>query len=149
MPGTYRFLKIDADPTNWMLSEPIDAEALTPSGNAPFSATIVKPRTGTLLLSSRAAASVVLWGEGGVTPNGGAFKEQAFLYLPAATGLTSTAPGSMYELPAGTDLDGLAAQIAAAMSQSEPCTVQYSDGVIALNGATLPFVVLFEAAAGG
>jgi hypothetical protein len=148
MPGTYDFLKIDDDPTNWKLSEQIDAEALTSSGNAPFQATIVAPRTGTLLLSGRAAASAVLWGVGGATPNGGDFMAAPFLYLPSKTGLTATASGSMYALPAGTDLNALAAQIAAAMSEGQTCTVEYSDGVIVLNGATLPFAVLFEAAAG-
>jgi len=148
MPGTYDFLKIDDDPTNWKLSEQIAAEALTSSGNAPFQATIVAPRTGILLLSGRAAASAVLWGVGGATPNGGEFMAESFLYLPSKTGLTSTAPQSMYELPAGTQLDGLAAQIAAAMSEGQTCTVEYSGGVIVLNGATLPFVVLFQAATG-
>jgi len=143
----YGFLKIGDDPTTWELSEPITATALAPSGNAPFCATIVEPRTGTLLLSSRAAASVALWGAGGATPNGGEFMAQPFLYLPSVTGLTATAPGSMYALPDGTDLEALAAQITTAMSQSQPCTVQLSDGVIVLNGATLPFAVLFEAAA--
>jgi hypothetical protein len=149
MPGTYDFLKIGDDPTNWKLSEPIDAAALIPSGNAPFSATIVAPRTGTLLLSGRAAASVVLWGLGGATPNGGPFMVQPFLYLPSVTGLTSTAPGSMYALSGGTELQAVAAQITTAMSQGQPCTLQLSDGVAVLNGATLPFAVLFEAAAGG
>jgi hypothetical protein len=147
MPGTYIFLKIDDDPTNWKLSEPIDPGALAPSGNVPFCATIVAPRTGTLLLSSRAAASVVLWGVGGATPNGGEFVAQPFLYLPSVTGLTSTATQSIYALRNGTNLAALAAQIGAAMSHSQPCTVQYSDGVIVLNGATLSFAVLFEAAA--
>jgi hypothetical protein len=149
MPGTYRFLKIGDDPTNWLLSEPIAADALTPSGNAPFRATIVEPRTGTLLLSSRVAASVVLWGEGGVTPNGGEFMTEPFLYLPSVTGLTSAETGSMYQLPAGANLGTVAAQIATAMTQSQPWPVDWSDGVIVLNGATLPFAVLFEAAAGG
>jgi hypothetical protein len=146
MPGTYDFLKINDDPTNWKLSEQIDAAALTSSGNAPFQATIVAPRTGILLLSGRAAASTVLSGVGGATPNGGEFTTQPFLYLPSATGLTSTAPESMYKLPPGTDLDALAAQIAAAMSEGQTYTVEYSEGDIVLNGATLPFVVLFEAA---
>jgi hypothetical protein len=35
------------------------------------------------------------------------------------------------------------------MGEGQTCTVEYSDGVIVLNGATLPFAVLFEAAAGG
>lgn len=149
MPDVYALLKIGDDPTTWKLSEPIAATALAPSSNAPFCATVVEPRTGTLLLSSRAAASVALWGVGGATPNGGEFMAQPFLYLPSVTGLTATAPGSMYELPAGTGLPALAVQITTAMSHSQPCTIQMSDGVIVLNGATLPFAVLFEAAAGG
>jgi hypothetical protein len=146
MPGLYAFLKIDDDPTSWTLSEPIAAAALTPSGNAPFRATIVEPRTGTLLLSSHAAASVVLSGVGGATPNGGGIIAQPFLYLPSVTGLTSKAPGSMYALPATTDLEALEIDITTAMTQSKPCTIELSDGIIVLNGATLPFVVFFEAA---
>lgn len=148
MPDVYDFLKIGDDPTTWQLSEPIAAAALAPSGSAPFCATIVEPRTGTLLLSSRAVASVVLSGVGGATPNGGPFMEEPFLYLPSVTGLTATAPGSIYALPTGTVLKTLAAEITTAMSQSQPCTIQLSNGVVVLNGASLPFAVLFEAAVG-
>jgi hypothetical protein len=48
-------------------------------------------------------------------------------------------------LPAGTNLAELQAQIAAAMTQQTTCTVQTGDGVLLLNGATLPFVVIFPA----
>jgi hypothetical protein len=54
-------------------------------------------------------------------------------------------PEILAALPAGTNLAELQAQIAAAMTQQTTCTVQTGDGVLLLNGATLPFVVIFPA----
>jgi hypothetical protein len=149
MPGLYANLRIANDPTNWRLSQTIGPEDLIQPGTAPFRATVIAPRAGTLLLSTRAAASVVLSGVGGgATPNGGPMVQQAFLYLPSPTGLTAKAPGFMYPLPADVDLDALESLITTAMSQGQPCTVQLDEGVIVLSGATLPFAVFFESAVG-
>jgi hypothetical protein len=149
MPGFYANLRIAGDPTNWRLSQAIGPEDLTQPDNAPFRATVIAPRAGTLLLSSRAAASVVLSGVGGgATPNGGPMVPEAFLYLPSVTGLTAKAPANMYPLPAGTDLTALEGEITTAMSQGQPCTVQLDESVIVLNGATLPFAVFFGSAGG-
>jgi hypothetical protein len=158
MSGSYARLKIDDDPTAWRLDEPIAAAELTTSGNAPFRATIVQPRTGTLLLSTQAAASVVLSEDisgphTGVFPNGGdahnEFPAHPFLYLPSVTGLTSKASRSWYPLKVGTKLRELERDITTAMSQGQPCTVELTDSIIMLNGANLSFVVFFGAAEGG
>jgi hypothetical protein len=141
----YRNLQIEGDPTIWVLSEPIDAPALTVSAE-PFRAAISAPRAGTMLLSSRAAAGAVLTGVGGVTPNGSGIVTPASMYLPSVTGLKLSSPG--YQLPAGTNLAALEGEITAAMSQSTFLTVECLDGVVVLNGATLPFVVLFPAVTG-
>ena len=149
MPSLYASLRIAGDPTNWRLSQATGPEELTQPDNAPFRATVIAPRAGTLLLSSRAAASVVLSGVGGgATPNGGPIMPEAFLYLPSATGLTAKAPAFMYPLPDPADLATLEDSISTAMSQGQPCTVPLSEGVIVLNGATLPFVVIFGSAGG-
>jgi hypothetical protein len=146
---TYPSLQIEGDPTTWLLRNPIDASALT--SQQPFQATIVAGlngtltlgRNGTLILSSRAAASAVLSGIGNAIPSGGHLVSPSFLYLPSATGLKPGTPG--YALPPETDPAALQNEITAAMSQSEFCTIPSSSGVLVLNGATLPFVVLFPA----
>jgi len=145
VPATYRYLNIEGDPTFWLLSEPIAATALTAS-DTPLRLAVTAPRAGTLLLSRRAAASVVLSGVGGATPNGGSILATPFLYLPSVTGLTSRSQASMHELSAATGLTALEADITAAMSAGQDCTVELTEGVIVLNGATLPFVAFFEAA---
>lgn len=172
----YDHLRIEGDPTIWVLSEPVDDSALTVPGQ-PFQAAIVAPLPGTLVLSGRAAASAVLYsaGPGGVIPSGGAplpagpgnpepgnpephgvipsgdTPGMPQLYLPSVTGLSSQPSGC--PLPATTNLAALAAQISTAMTQGTFCTVEYGDGaesgVAVLNGAALPFVVLIGAGAGG
>jgi hypothetical protein len=137
----YPYLQIGNDPTTWKLSEPVSASALT--SQQPFQAAIAAGRSGTLILSSRAAASAVLSGVGNAIPSGGGPVSPAFLYLPSATVVDPEKPG--YALPEGTDLAALQAEITAAMTQQTVCTVQSSDGVLLLNGATLSFVVLFPA----
>lgn len=144
----YPYLQIEGDPTIWMLSAAIDASALT--SRQPFQAAIVAGlngtltlgRNGTLILSSR-AASAVLSGIGNAIPSGGHLVSPSFLYLPSATGLKPGTPG--YALPPEADPAALQNEITAAMSQSKFCTIPSSNGVLVLNGATLPFVVLFPA----
>jgi hypothetical protein len=148
----YPYLQIGSDPTTWMLSEAIDAQALT--SRHPVEAPVVAGwngrlklgRNGTLILSSRAAGSVVLSGVGNAIPSGGRLVSPAFLYLPSAAGLKQSTPG--YALPPDTDVAALQNEITTAMSRSEFCTVPSSHGALVLNGATLPFVVLFPGIAG-
>jgi hypothetical protein len=147
MPGVYSFLRIDDDPTGWKVTQPIAPADLT-SSSTPIRLTIAEPRTGALLLSSRAVASVVLAtalsGVGGATPNGGNILAQPFMYLPSVTGLTSKAPSYMYALPIGSGLAALE-EVATAMAAGDTCTVDLADGAVVLNGATLRFAVFFDA----
>jgi hypothetical protein len=143
----FPFLQIAWDPTIWVLTSPLDAQALTGSGD-PVLIPVSGPQAGAmLLLSSRAAATAVLTDIGGATPNGGGIMAPAFIYLPTAAGLTPGSPKCL--LPAGANLAAVQAKIAAAMSQGTSCTVECRDGAVVLNGATLPFVVLCPAPAGG
>jgi hypothetical protein len=161
----YQQLRIAGDPTTWVLSEPIEDTALT-QASAPFQAEIIAPLAGTLILSVRAAASVVLYNPpggvipsgatpGGVKPSGvipsGASPLTPCLYLPTATGLSIESPG--YPLPVAPALPALASEITAAISQEKPCTVAFgvgsAGGLLVLNGAALPFAVLFTAASSG
>lgn len=146
---TYPYLQIGSDPTAWLLSNPIDASALT--SQQPFQAAIVAAlngtltlgRSGTLILSGRAAASAVLSGIGNAIPSGGHLVSPSFLYLPSATGLKPGTPG--YALPPETDPATLQNEITAAMSKKKFCTIPSSNGVLVLNGAALSFVVVFPA----
>jgi hypothetical protein len=148
----YPYLQIGSDPTTWMLSEAIDAAALT--SRHPLKAAVVAGmngkltlgRNGTLILSSRAAGSVVLSGVGNAVPSGGHLVSPPFLYLPSAAGLKPGTPG--YALPPDTDVAALQDEITTAMSRSEFCTVPSGHGVLVLHGGTLPFVVLFPGIAG-
>lgn len=138
----YPYLQIQGDPTTWKLSEPIDASALT--SEQPFQATILAGRSGTLILSGRAMASAALSGVGNAIPSGAEPVSLPFLYLPSTAALEPDRLG--YALPEGTNLSAVQAEITAAMGQGTVCTVPSNDGVLVLNGATLPFVVLFPAA---
>lgn len=149
----YPCLQIEDDPTIWMLSQSIDASAVT--SQQPFQTAIVAGsngkqilgRSGTLILSGRVAASAVLSGVGNAIPSGSHLVSPPFLYLPSAAGLQPNAPG--YALPPDADLTALQGEIAAAMGQGGFCTVPSGNGVLVLNGSTLPFVVLFPALTAG
>jgi hypothetical protein len=146
---------IGDDPNIWKLSQDIDASTLTASPQL-FSAEVVSPLAGTLLVSLTAAASIALYDvppmppvTHPVFPNGGGIMDPPSLYLPSVTALnagTSSEYLLQYRLPYGTDLPSLESEIAAAMSDGTCCTVPFSgtttSGVLVLNGATLPFVVL-------
>jgi hypothetical protein len=153
----YNHLRLAGDPTVWTLSEPISDPSQLESG-LPLQFAVASPVPGTLLLSGKAAASVALYAQepGGVIPSGGGLLPQgvipsgdtpreSYLYLPSATGLTADSLG--YELPGQVSLADLASQIMSAMGQGTFCTVPLSggvaDGVLAINGATVPFTVLF------
>jgi len=140
----YPYLVIEGDPTTWLLSKPIDASALT--SQQPFQTEIVAGRSGTLILSGRAAASAVLSGVGNAIPSGAGLVSPPFLYLPSPAGVKPGTPG--HELPPATNLAALQADITAAMTKGTFCTVPSSNGVLVLNGAALPFVVLFPALTG-
>ena len=68
-------------------------------------------------------------------------------HLPTASGPSAESHG--YVLASPVDLTGLASKISAAMNASSQLTIELGSGltagVLVLNGATLPFVVLCPA----
>ena len=147
---SYLFLQVDGDPTIWKLSEPIDAETVTRSDH-PLRIPVVAPLPGTLVVSGRVTASVALLspldvpGGTGATPNGVEYPKVPFVYLPSTLGLKSP-PG--YQLSSDTDLAALENSVADALRQRTFHTVEFSDSVLLINGAAVPFVALFRASAG-
>jgi hypothetical protein len=139
------YLRIEGDPTIWQLDQPVDISQRT---GETISLAVKKPLIGTLLLSRR-VASVAAFNEpdvdGGV-PNDVVIPVSA-IYLPTASGPSAESHG--YVLASPVDLTGLASKISAAMNASSQLTIELGSGltagVLVLNGATLPFVVLCPA----
>jgi len=136
------YLQIQGDPTKWWPVQPVEAAQLR---GPTLSVAIQAPLYGTLVISSRTATITLVSKPdvGGSVPSGADILVES-IYLPTATG---PSPGSTgYELPAGTNLADLASEIATLMSEGKsqaiPLGGALSGGVLMLNGATLPFVVL-------
>jgi len=142
----YNQLSIDSDPTTWVLAAAIDASVLA-SGGPPFAAATLRPLPGILLVSARAAGCVALSSAGG-EPHGPIPTDDVpaapFLYLPSGSGLDPVSPG--YQLADGTDAAGLQRSLTAAMTDGTLLTVGLGAGALVLNGAALPFAVIFRAA---
>jgi hypothetical protein len=144
----YNVLRLEGDPASWILYDAtIEALArrLNESGD-PVALQVVDPLQGRLVLSPRCAGSVAL-----LAPPGGVgwvpghiMLPAAHLYVASVTGPTQDFPG--YALASSVDLDGLERKIMAAMDEGTVITVEVSDGtesgVLMLNGAALPLVVL-------
>jgi hypothetical protein len=144
----YKFLRIEADPTLWVLQDPIDVAQLTAPAQ-PVAVQVAHPLQGTMLLSGRAAASIALLGPQpvGWRPSG-IMLPTAVLYLPSPAGPTHSNPG--FTLPAGADLAKVQGDITAAMSAGTAVAVPIAgSGELVLNGAALSFAILCPAAAGG
>jgi hypothetical protein len=142
---TFNQLTIEGDPTTWVLTGWISESELQQSG-APLAATITSPRSGTLLVSCRAIASVVLGIQ--MNPGGPIWTDdspipRSWLYLPTDAGLTPNSRG--YALATGTDLTDLENDIRTAMRSSTFAAIPLSVGTVVLNGATLPFAVILPA----
>jgi hypothetical protein len=140
-------LWIDGDPTPWELSQPPEVSELARSAG-PLQLAVSHPAPGgIMLLSIRAAASVVLSSPpAGIIPSD-ITSPEPFLYLPSPAGMSGDAPG--YRLPPSTDLAALARHIMSAMAGRTVITVgtighEQGDAIV-LNGATLPFAVLCPA----
>jgi hypothetical protein len=144
----YKFLRIESDPTMWVLRDPVDVAQLT-APDQPLAVQVAHPLPGTMLRSCGVAAGVALYGPQpvGWRPTD-AVAPEPVLYLPAPAGPTDADPG--YALAAGADLARVQAEIAAAMSAGTVVTVAIAGGgELVLNGATLPFAVLCPASAVG
>ena len=148
----YNQLTIEGDPTIWILKNQINSPDLTQTA-APFDAAITGPRAGTLLLSCRAVASVLLSSPGVASPTGPIWTDDktlqiSWLYLPTDKGLSQNSPG--YALPAGTNVADIQADITTAMTTSTFATITLSGGLeLVLNGATLPFAAILPATTAG
>ena len=144
-------LRIEGDPTSWTLTAAIDAGQVLTSG-APMAVPVSAPLAGRLLLSPRAAGSVVylqVLDDHGHIPSGDQLP-QPCLYVPSVTGPDPHgSPPGYYGLPPLVNLAALEAEITAAMSGGTVVTVDLGgpadDGVAVLNGAALSFVVLCPA----
>ena len=145
----YTELKITGDANTWTLSSPLDPGALI-GADTPLTLGVTNPLKGTLVLSPTTAGGVTLLpGEAaGANPAGwipgDGHMQLPFVYLPSGTG--SISPQDMYPLPADTDRDALADEIAAAMEAGTRFSLPYGadqqDGTVVLNGARLPFAVV-------
>jgi hypothetical protein len=141
-------LRIEGDPASWILYDAtIEALARRLHHSVdPIALRVVAPLQGRLVLSPRCAGSVAL-----LAPPGGVGWVPGHIMLPASliyvasvTGPTQDFHG--YALTSSVDLDDLERKIMAAMDEGTVITVEISDGtesgVLVLNGATLPLVVL-------
>jgi hypothetical protein len=137
------YLQIAGDPTKWWPDQPFSASQLT---GQPVSVQIVSPVYGYLVISPRAAGVAVF--ELDQAPPGILDIQAAGIYVPSAAGLAVGHAG--YQLPVAADLGNLAGQIAASMQNSGSQAVALggtaSGGTLVLNGATLPFAVVFQPA---
>lgn len=144
-----RFLQIDDDPTKWLLDPPTDASSLT--GQTPRFQ-VKAPLAGTLLLSSRVAASAAVFDlpAEGAAPSALAIATPV-IYVPTGTGPSAGSAG--YELPPFVVLPDLADQIATSMRDGSSQTIALGGtefgGTLVLNGAALSFVVLCPATSAG
>ena len=144
-------LRIEGDPTSWTLTAAIDAGQVLTSG-APVTVPVSAPLAGRLLLSPRAAGSVVylqVLDDHGHIPSGDQLP-QPCLYVPSATGPDPhSSPPRYYGLTPLANLAALEAEITAAMSGGTFVTVGLAgptdNGIVVLNGAALSFVVLCPA----
>ena len=151
-----RILRIEGDPTSWILREPIEAERVTAS-SSPVTLNVAEPLAGRLLLSPGSVRSAVFISQltdRGHAPNGVILPESSScLYVPSTTGPDPHSnPSRYYLLPTDTSLAALEREIKTAMSRGTTVSVDFTGpdqpGVIVLNGGTLSFVVLCPAPTG-
>jgi hypothetical protein len=148
-PLPQSFLRVDGDPTLWGLAELDVAPSL--AAHDPVALEVVSPLAGTLLLAPLRAGHIAV-STPRAGPGGGWVPcvklKDPYLCLPSTTGVAAHSPGYMLAAP-DTDLETLKEAILAAMRDGTFRTVNVSfagtTGVVLLNGAELPFVVLAAA----
>jgi hypothetical protein len=139
-------IQIGDDPTKWWLVQPFNANQLT---GQPLTLDIAAPIGGWMVLSGH-AASVAVFDEPDATVPADVAPAGGTIYLPTAAGASAHNYG--YGLVVNEALGGqnLAAEIAAAMHNGTRITIPlYGGGTLVINGATLDFVVINPASAGG
>jgi hypothetical protein len=151
-------LQIGTDPTNWYLptAEYDTVAAALARPDTPIAVDVLAPLEGRLVLSPRAAGTVVLTipiDPVGWVPSGIVKPTRPVVYLPSTTGPTAGHPG--LTLAADTDLAALEQQLTAAMTgpgSTLALTLEVpapGRGMLLLSGATLAYAVLCRAAAAG
>jgi len=158
-------LRIDGDPATWRVSTTIGPLS---ASSKPVALAVEEPLKGVLLLSPRAMGSAVVFPLPGFdyhghVPNGIILPQQAWVYVPSATGPDPLSNPQRLYLVAKNIVE-LHDEITAAMSQGSFVTLDLAevadpssaapsaaepDGSIMLNFGTLPFVVLCLAPATG
>jgi hypothetical protein len=149
-------LQIGTDPTSWVLQD-VDEDPLTQElsqATGPIVLPVAAPLQGRLVLSPQYAATVSLHrppANVGAHPTGVIGPATPVVYLPSGTAATPESLG--YALGPETDLAALEQNIIAAMTSGTRLALQISSvsggGLLVLNGATLAFVVLAQAAGPG
>jgi hypothetical protein len=148
--GSMLWLNIGSDPTWWILDNTHEDTAddvvrRKLQGAKPCVLPVAESLEGQLVLSPHAGNVSLITVPKGLNWNPSEVPVDPFLYLPTAQGPTWS-PGNFYKLAPGADLDELQRQILAAMADRRTRTVEVTtvdgSGVLMLNGATLPFVVL-------
>jgi hypothetical protein len=142
-------LRIGTDPTTWYFeSAQYDTVAarLAQPGD-PFVVKVFSPLEGRLVLNPLAAGSVAVTrtiDPIGWNPNGAFLAKSPGVYVPSARGPHKSLPG--YVLAPGYNLDALETEIIKAMTDKTTLTITLEvgtgGGVLALDGATLSYVVL-------
>lgn len=137
------YIQIAGDPTKWWPAQPFHASQLT---GQPVSVQITSPVLGYLVISPR-SAGVAVFEVNQAAPAYLDIQAQG-IYVPSAAGLGVGHAG--YQLPDSVDLGNLAGQITTLMqdSRSQAITLggNASGGTLVLNGATLSFAVIIQAA---
>lgn len=138
------FLYVGGDPTEWQLANPEPVPPPWRDSGDPVALAVVRPVFGTLVLAPRRAGNIALLAAMFDHPWIPAGLLLPHIYVPTPTGVGPGQPG--YSLAAGTDLPELEESIKAAMRDGTTLELTVSglsgDGVLVLNGAVLPFVVL-------
>ncbi len=138
----YNAIRIDADPTCWELAEAVER---VPESSAPVVLPVSHPLVGNLVLSPRSVGSAVFFEHidiYGTRPNGMVLGDPV-LYVPSPLGPdVHSNPTNFYPLAGTVDLASLQADIIAAMTGGTFLPVSIVHGVVVINGAAVPFVVL-------
>ncbi|HEY6311752.1 MAG TPA: hypothetical protein VIY52_13245 [Streptosporangiaceae bacterium] len=148
-PETRVLLQIGIDPTVWVLAASQDEVA---NATDPAAWQIVYPVEGRLVLSPRSAGSLVVLsappggGTGVGRPHGG---HPTDIHLPSVTARTVSSHGYwLEERDLATDVEELERKILTAMADGTRLTlplISGTGGVLVLDGATLPFIVIVRA----
>jgi hypothetical protein len=148
------YLRVQGDPTSWALSgiQPVMPAWTEASGIIALD--VVGPLVGTLLLAPRLCGSLALMPPpldvgGGWVPC--VKLEEPYLYIPSASGLAASSPGYLLAAP-DNNLTALQQRIENAVQERKIISVAVSSagraGMVLLDGASLPFVVLGQAESG-